>query len=52
LSTQTVYFFKVHQGYEITEQHDQKFLGESERLSYIEYKNENPELQFTNFIWD
>jgi len=27
-------------------------LGESERLSYIEYKNENPELQFSSFIWD
>eukprot|EP00347_Sterkiella_histriomuscorum_P023011 403336298 len=52
LASNSIYFYKVHQGYEITEQDDQKYLGESERLSFIEYKNENPELQYTYFVWD
>ena len=52
MSNNGIYFYKVHQAYEVTDQEDEKVLGESERLSYIEYKNENPELQMTAFIWD
>ena len=53
LSSTCVYFYKIHQGYEVTDQEDQKYLGESERLSFLEYRNqENPELVFTTFIWD
>ena len=52
MSNNGIYFYKVHQAYEVTDQEDEKVLGESERLSYIEYKNENPELQMTTFIWD
>lgn len=27
-------------------------MDQHERLSFIEYRNENPELEFTSFIWD
>ena len=27
-------------------------VDQHERLSFIEYRNENPELEFGSFIWD
>jgi hypothetical protein len=66
LSTNAIYFFSMVEGFEgqlvesqqqQDEQQDDEEgnhyeVDQHERLSFIEYRNENPELQFTNIIWD
>ena len=37
LANSVMYFYKINQAYEVTEQDDQKYLGESERLAVSEY---------------
>ena len=52
LSQTALHFFIIHQAYDITERGEQKILGESHRLEKVDYKDENPELTFSKFIWD
>jgi hypothetical protein len=47
-----MFFYEIHPAYDVTERGEQKILGESYRLEKVEYKDENPELTFTKFIWD
>jgi len=52
LSQTSMFFYEIHPAYDVTERGEQKILGESYRLEKVEYKDENPELTFTKFIWD
>jgi WD40 repeat protein len=54
LASNVIYFYKIHQAYEVADQGDGQARepSEGERLSFVEYRNENPELTFTTFIWD
>lgn len=49
LGKDVIYFYKIHTAFEYI---DENNIGDSERLSSIEYRNENPELTYGNFIWD
>ena len=52
LSQTALYNYTIHAAYDVTEKGEQKILGESFRLENTEFRDENPELTFTRFIWD
>lgn len=52
LSQTALYNFFLHPAYDVTERGEKKFLAGSHRLEHTCYKDENPELTYTKFIWD
>jgi WD40 repeat protein len=52
LSQTVVYTFTIHQAYDVNQRGEQQFLGESSRLESTEYRDENPDLTFIQFVWD
>lgn len=52
LSQTALYTYSIHGAYDVTEKGEQKILGESFRLEHSEFRDENPEMTFTRFIWD
>lgn len=52
MSQTALYNFFLHPAYDVTERGEKKFLAGSHRLEHTCYKDENPELTFTKFIWD
>lgn len=52
LSQTCFYNYNIHQAYDVTMQEDKKILRDSYRLEHNTFKDENPELTFTRFIWD
>lgn len=68
LTQNAIYFYTMVEGFEgqlveggshqnqgdeqIEEDKEHYEVDQHERLSFIEYKNENPEVQYTSFIWD
>jgi WD40 repeat protein len=54
LSNKSIFFYKIQSGYEVTEQHEQKFLGEQDRMTCTEFIVEegSPDIEFSTFIWD
>ena len=47
-----MYNYTIHQAYDVTERGENKILGESFRLESSEFRDENPDLTFTKFLWD
>jgi hypothetical protein len=47
-----LYNYTIHQAYDVTERGENKILGESFRLESSEFRDENPDLTFTKFLWD
>jgi len=52
LSQTALYNYFLHPAYDVTERGDKKFLGRSYRLEHTCFKDENPELTYSKFIWD
>jgi WD40 repeat protein len=52
LSQTCFYNYNIHQAYDVTMQGEKRILRDSYRLEHNTFKDENPELQFTRFIWD
>jgi hypothetical protein len=52
LSQTALYNFFLHPAYDVTERGEKQFLAGSHRLEHTCYKDENPELTYTKFIWD
>lgn len=52
LSQTCFYNYRIHQAYDVTMQGEKRILRDSYRLEHNTFKDENPELTFTRFIWD
>jgi len=52
LSQTTIYNMVLHPAYKVTEKVNEKKIADSFRIEKQTFKHDNPDLQFTRFIWD